>query len=156
MAELLQSRAEEKTQETSTTAASLKSILAMLEENKKETAALRNELKQLKQAKTQSTTGAPKNNANAAAGAGSGTGHALNSAGQSVPTKTNRFGEQYFVQKQKCEHCNKEVSHLPADCLSLPVDAHKVEMRKKWRENNPWATVPRRRARQGAAGAKKE
>ena len=54
-----------------------------------------------------------------------------------MPTKTNSFGEHFFVEEQLCAKCNKKQHHLPADFLSFPANAHKVEMCKKWKEENP-------------------
>ena len=51
---------------------------------------------------------APEKDAAAIPNTAASTGLAVNSAGQAMPTKTNRFGEHFFVEEQLCANCNKK------------------------------------------------
>ena len=58
------------------------------------------------------------------------TGHALNSLGQSCPTKKWKpDGRWMFVTRQYCKTCNNMVMHVPPDCPELPGNENiKAEM----------------------------
>ena len=157
---LLQGRINTQAKEAVTSSSSLEAIMAVQEDMKKHIAALKRQNQALvsasKSASTTSSThpSAAKDVTPATPCTAASTDHALNSAGQVMPTKANRFGEIFFCEGAALRQLQQKAArhNLPSDCLSLPANAHKVEMRKKWKEENPNA-LPRTRRTKPASTA---
>ena len=61
------------------------------------------------------------------------TGHTLNTAGIVCPTTFNpQVKRWYFLTKQDCKMCSKSTTHLPANCLELPLNAEAKKRKEEW------------------------
>jgi hypothetical protein len=64
------------------------------------------------------------------------TGHMVNTAGVTYPTRKPKLGNTEFVVPQDCSVCNKTQYHIPANCLDAPQNtALKAKVKAKCAED---------------------